>query len=145
MAKSFIWIEEKKERINKFFIGYMNDTKLNINKSFIEQVFKCMNNIFGPIAQLYIRATFAKKTTRVLALLMFYETRKNPRKYFKVFSCFIYTIISHYVCIGYLACQSKKNELPVVTGGGFKHGNKSYDKILEIGIPYLLMNLISCH
>ena len=27
----------------------------------------------------------------------------------------------------------------------FKHGNKIYDKILGIGIPDLLMNLMSCH
>ena len=38
-----------------------------------------------------------------------------------------------------------KNELPVYFEGGFKHGTKSYDKILGIGIPYLLMNLMSCH
>ena len=67
-------------------------------------------------------------------------------KFFKVLSCVIYTIISNYVCIDYLACESKKlSELPVYFGGSFKHGNKSYDKILGIGIPYLLMNLMSCH
>ena len=37
------------------------------------------------------------------------------------------------------------SELPVGIGGGFKHRNKSYDKILRIGIPDLLMNLMSCH
>ena len=82
----------------------------------------------------------------MLVLLMFYETRKNTKKYFKVLSCVIYTIISHYVCIDYFTCESKKlSELPVGTGGGFKHGNESYDKILGIGIPDLLMNLMSCH
>ena len=39
---------------------------------------------------------------------MFYETRKNVKKAFKVFSCFIYTIIRKYVCIDYLACELKK-------------------------------------
>ena len=44
----------------------------------------------------------------MLALLMFHETRGgNPKKYFKVLSCVIYTIIENYVCIDYLACQSK--------------------------------------
>ena len=38
-----------------------------------------------------------------------------------------------------------KNELPVYFEGGFKHGTKSYDKILGIGIPDLLMNLMSCY
>ena len=31
MAKSFIWLEEKKERINKFPIGYMINLTLNID------------------------------------------------------------------------------------------------------------------
>ena len=29
--------------------------------------------------------------------------------------------------------------------GGSKHGGKGFDRILNIGIPYLLMNLIFCH
>ena len=37
------------------------------------------------------------------------------------------------------------SELPVDTEGGFNHGNKIYGKILGIGIPDLLMNLMSCH
>ena len=76
---------------------------------------------------------------------MFYVTRKNSKKAFKVLSCVIYKITSNYVCID-LACEYKfLSELPVGTGGGFKHGNKSYDRILGIGIPDLLMNLVSCH
>ena len=108
-----------------------------------EQVKKCMNNPSSQITQPFIRSTLAKNKTRVLALLIFYEIRKNPKKAFKMLSCVIYTIISNYACIDYLACEWKKlSELPVVTGGGFKHGNKSYDKILRIGIPELLMNLM---
>ena len=34
MAKSIIWIEEKKDCINEFSIGYMINPKLNINKAF---------------------------------------------------------------------------------------------------------------
>ena len=33
MAKSSIWFEETKERINKFLIGYMINPKLNMNKN----------------------------------------------------------------------------------------------------------------
>ena len=29
--------------------------------------------------------------------------------------------------------------------GGSKHGYKSFDRMLGIVIPYLLMNLMSCH
>ena len=32
MSKSFIWIEETKERIKEFSIGYMINPTLNINK-----------------------------------------------------------------------------------------------------------------
>ena len=45
------------------------------------------------------------KKTRVLALLMFYGTRKKHKKVFKVLSCVIYTIIKNYVCIDYLASE----------------------------------------
>ena len=36
------------------------------------------------------------------------------------------------------------SEIPVGSGGGSKHGGKSFGKILGIAIPDLLMNLISC-
>ena len=71
MAKCFIWLEETKQHINKFSIGYMINPNLNINKAFREQVQKCMNITFVPITKPHIRATLAKKKTRVLALLMF--------------------------------------------------------------------------
>ena len=66
-----------------------------------------MKNTFGAITQPYIRATSTKNTTRVLALLIFDETRKNHKKAFKVLTCVIHTIISDYVCIDDLACESK--------------------------------------
>ena len=34
MAKSFIWVEETKEHIKEFMIGYMINPTLNINKAF---------------------------------------------------------------------------------------------------------------
>ena len=80
MEKSFIWLEETKEHIDEFLIGYMINPKLNINKAFIEQVDKCMDSTFGLINQTYIIYTLKKKKTIVLALLMFYETIKILRK-----------------------------------------------------------------
>ena len=60
---------------------------------------------------------------------MFYETRKNPKKAFKVLSCVIYKTISNYVCIDYLASESKKlSEPPVGSGGGYKHEEKVMKK-----------------
>ena len=67
MAKSFIWLEETKECINNVSIGYMINTTLNIDKSFKEQLNKCMRNIFGTIIQPDIRSIQATNNTRVLA------------------------------------------------------------------------------
>ena len=45
----------------------------------------------------------------MLVLLMFCETRgENPKKYFRVLSCVIYTIIDDYICIYYPACHLKR-------------------------------------
>ena len=65
---------------------------------------------------------------------MFYETRADKKSY-RVLSCVIYTIIKNYVYIHYLACQRKKlSEIPKDSGGGSKHGDISFDRILGIGI-----------
>ena len=34
MAKSYIWFEERNQRINEFSIGYMNNSNFSINKKF---------------------------------------------------------------------------------------------------------------
>ena len=60
-------------------------------------------------------------------------------------SCVIYIIIRNYVCIDYLACESKNKWTTCFYWSGFKHKNKSYNKSLGIGIPDLFMNLMSCH
>ena len=39
---------------------------LNVNKTFIEQVDKCMLTIFGAITQPFIKATLAKKYKYVI-------------------------------------------------------------------------------
>ena len=57
MDKNFIWLNETKERINYFTIGYMINPGLYVNKTFEEQVEKCMNNKFGEITQPFIKAT----------------------------------------------------------------------------------------
>ena len=36
-------------------------------------------------------------------------------------------------------------KIPVGPGGGSKHGDKSFDRILGIGIPDFLIKLMSCH
>ena len=136
MDENFIWLNETICFINEFKIGYIINPNLNIKKAFREQVDKCMSTAFGAITQTHIRATLSKNKTMVLALLMFYET-KEEKITNKVLSCVIYTIIKYYVCIYYLACQSKQlSEIPVDSGGGYKHGKKVLTKYwaLEIQI-----------
>ena len=77
MAKSYIWPEEINERINEFSIGYMINPNLSINKAFKEKVTKCMKTKFGANTQQHISKILSEKNTRVVALFMFYETRKK--------------------------------------------------------------------
>ena len=107
MAKGYIWFKETNQRINEFSIGYMINPTSSINKAFKDNVTKCMKTIFGSITQPHISKILSKKQTIVLALLMFYEARKKPKKIFKVLSCVIYKIISNYVCIDYLGYYLK--------------------------------------
>ena len=118
----------------------MLNTGLNVNKGFRVQVDKCMYTTFGEITQHFITYIKAKNNSSVLELIMFYETRADKKAY-RVLSFVIYTRMKNYVCIDYLDCKSKQlSEIPVGSGGGSKHGNKSFDKILGIGIPYLSCN-----
>ena len=64
---------------------------------------------------------------------------------FRVLSCVIYTIISKYVCIDNLGSEkSKLSYLRLGVSGRYKHIDKNYDNVLGIGIPDLLLNLLSC-
>ena len=83
LAKGSSGTEESKQCNNDFLIRYMINPELNINKSFREQVDKCMNTIFGPITQPHIRPTLPPKKTRVLAILIFNGTRKILRNLWK--------------------------------------------------------------
>ena len=51
MAKSYIWLEEKNQRINKLSIGCIMNPNLSINKAFKDQVNKCMKTTIGAITQ----------------------------------------------------------------------------------------------
>ena len=89
--------------------------------------------------------THGLKEKRVLALILFYDKRAENIAY-RVLSYDIYTIIKNYSRIDYIAFQLKTlSEIPVGSGGGSKHRDKRFDRILGIGIPYLLMNLMYCH
>ena len=94
--------------MNEFSIGYMMNPNLSINKAFKEQVKICIKNTFGTMTQQHISKILSKINTIVLALVMFYDTRKKQSKQmFKVLSCVIYTITSNYVCIDYLGSEKR--------------------------------------
>ena len=59
-----------------------------------------------------------------------------------VLSCVIYYVIDNYVCIDYLCFHSKT--LSFIYFDKISE-EASYDGLLGIGIPEVLMNLISCH
>ena len=57
-------------------------------------------------------------------------------------SCVVYSLIDNYVCIDYLACQSKTLSF-ISSKPTFE--DTSFNILLGIGIPELLLNLVSCH
>ena len=61
-------------------------------------------------------------------------------------SCVICTIIDKYICIDYLGSErSKLSYLKIGCTGSNKHNGMDYNNILGIGIPDILLNLLSCH
>ena len=108
MAKSYIWLEEKNQRINEFSIGYMMNPNLSMNKAFKEQVKLCMKNTFSTSTMTHISKILLKPNTRVLALVMLFDNgKKFAKRMFRVLSCVIYIIIRNYVCIYYLGSERK--------------------------------------
>ena len=106
MSKIYIWIEETSQRINELSIGYIMNPTLNRNRAFKDQVKVCLNHTFGTDTNSHISKTLHKLNTRVLALVIFYESGKTIiRKLFIVLSCVINTIIDKYVCIDYLGSE----------------------------------------
>ena len=61
-------------------------------------------------------------------------------------SCVIYTIIDKYVCIDYLFTEKKKiSDFKIACTGSRKHDGMDYNNLFGIGIPDLLINMLSCH
>ena len=65
---------------------------------------------------------------------------------FKVLSCVIYTIINKYVCIDYLGTDKKtKSDLKIGCTLSSKHDGMDYNNLFGIGIPDILLNMLSCN
>ena len=101
------------KHMNQFTIGYMVNPALNFNKVFRDQFEKILKETFNSSAMSGIKKIIGKDNTCVIALVMFYENiTMNPMKVFRVLSCVVYSVIDHYVFVGYLCCQS--NELSAI-------------------------------
>ena len=88
MSIHFICLNQTKKLIIEFAIVYMINPGLNINKDFRDRVGKCIYTKLGGITQPFIKVTFSKKNTCLLALIMFYDTRADIRKkYFRFLMC----------------------------------------------------------
>ena len=77
MSKSYIWLEETNQRINEFSIGYTTNPTFYRKISFKDQVKVCLKHTFVPDTNSYISRTLQKPNTRVLALVIFYESVKT--------------------------------------------------------------------
>ena len=82
-----------------------------------------------------------KKDTCIIPLVMFYETKK-PTKVYRVLSCVLYSIIENYFFVDYLCCHSKR--LSFISYDKISK-EASYNELLGIGIPEVLIDFISCH
>ena len=61
MSKTYIWIEEKNQRINEFSFGYMLNPTLYENKAFKDQVKACFKNTFVKYINSHINSILQKK------------------------------------------------------------------------------------
>ena len=70
------------------------------------------------------------------------RVKEDPKKVYRVLSCVLYSLMNIYVWIDYLSCQSKN--LRIISSNR-KSKQKSFNTLLGIGIPYVLLGLISCN
>ena len=90
-----------------------------------------------------IRDVMRNKYTYVIAPIFVYNNKGKPQtKGHRVLSCVIYFLKDNYVCIDYISCQSK-TFIIIYSNKIFKQ--TSFNLSLGIGIPELLLNLLSCH
>ena len=124
-------------------MGYMINPSLHFNKLFREQTERCLSATFNEKTMETMKGCMKKKNTCVMELIMSYEINEvKPKKVYRVLSCVLYSIIENYVCIDYLSCQSKTLST-IYSNRIFKQ--TSFNILLGIGIPELLLNLVPCH
>ena len=121
----------------------MINPSIYISRSFREQVQKCLGYYFSNKTVKTIRYFLLNKNTSVMVLIIIYENSgKDTRIVYRVLSCGSYALIDNYVCIDYLPCQSKTLS-EISRNPTFK--DTSFKLLLGIGIPELLLDIVSCH
>ena len=99
--------------------------------------------LFFNLTMKTIENCLMKENTYVMALILIYENiGKDTKTVYRVLSCVVYNTINNYVCIDYLLCQSK-TLCDILRNPKFKE--ISFNLLLGIGIPELLLNLVSCN
>ena len=89
------------------------------------------------------RECMRKKNTCVMPLIMIYENNgEKLKKVYTVLSCVVYSLIYNYICIDYLSYQSKT--LLSISSKPTSE-QTSFNILLGLEIPELLLNLVSCH
>ena len=120
----------------------MINPSLHLNKGFREKVQKYLGCSFSIKTMKTIKNCLMKNNTYIMALIIIYENNgKDIKTVYKVLICVVYTLIENYVCIEYLSCQSK-TLCDISSNSIFKE--TSLNLLLDIGIPELLLNIVSC-
>ena len=141
LSKRMVHIYTTGKTIHQFSIGYMINPSPQFNKIFTKKVEKCLGYSFFIRTMKNIKKNLMKKNTFVMAPIVIYENN-GEKKVYRVLSCVVYTLIDNYVCIDYLLCQSKTVS-DISSNSTFKY--TSFNLLLGIGIPELLLNLLYCH
>ena len=68
ISKSYIWLEEKNQRINELYIGYTMNPNLHINKVFKEQVKECLKTHIWSIYQYIYRYNSIEKKYKSVSI-----------------------------------------------------------------------------
>ena len=98
-----------------------------------------MSKSFSGATMMPVRKVLKKLNTHVISLLMFNDNRNSIK--FKVLSSIVYCIMYNLICVDYLCCT--KTKLCIVSKGQLFE-NRTYNSVSGIGIPEILMNIISC-
>ena len=97
-SKIMVCCSSPDDSINKFGIGYMINPSLNCYKVFREQVGKLLIVSLHKNTMENIKDCLRKKSTCVMALIMFYENNgEKPKKVYKLLIFVVYYLVDNYV------------------------------------------------